>query len=104
MHFESDPFLNSRAWKEKRRRILARDGYMCQYSKRYGKKIEGNIVHHIFPRAEYPEYRLASWNLITVCAAAHNRLESESGLTDEGVELLRRTARKNGIPIPEPYR
>ena len=104
MHEDRDPFLVSKQWREKREKILRRDGYQCQISKRFGKRVEGNIVHHIFPREEFPEFRLANWNLITVCMAVHNRLESENGLTEEGIDLLRRTARQNGIEIPDRYK
>lgn len=97
-------FLVSKAWRIKRQKILRRDGYQCQVSKRYGKNVDGNVIHHIFPRSEFPEYSLCDWNLITVSLSMHNRLESEDGLTAEGIDLLRRTARKNNIPIPPQYR
>lgn len=97
-------FLVSKAWRIKRQKILRRDGYQCQVSKRYGKNVDGNVIHHIFPRSEFPEYALCDWNLITVSLSMHNRLEGEDGLTAEGIDLLRRTARKNNIPIPPQYR
>lgn len=97
-------FLTSRQWREKRKCILARDGYQCQYFKRFGKAVEGNVVHHIFPRSQFPEYALANWNLITVSWAGHKALESDEGLTEEGKALLRRTARRYGIDIPDEYK
>ena len=95
-------FYNSEAWQRKRRAVLRRDGYMDQVMKRYGKMTEGNIVHHIFPLDAFPEYRLESWNLITVSLATHNRLHDRETdeLSDEGKKLLIRTAKKRGIPIP----
>lgn len=100
-----DPFYKTARWKKLRARILRRDGYMCQYMKRYGRRIEAEIVHHIFPRREFPEYAWKEWNLISVSAAAHNKLEDrQSGqLTAAGAELLRRTAIRQGIEIPERY-
>ena len=35
----TNPFYKSTKWKRKREKILRRDGYMCQVSKRYGKRI-----------------------------------------------------------------
>lgn len=98
-------FLCSTAWKRKRERILRRDGYQCQQSKRYGKLVQAEMVHHIFPRHEFPQYALNDWNLISLTVTEHNKLHTDGGdLTDEGKRLLQRTAIKNGIEIPERYR
>lgn len=85
---------------------MRRDGYTCQIAKRYGKKEPAALVHHIFPREEFPEYQLEAWNLIAVSYAAHERLHiRDTGeLTEEGKALLRRTALKYGKEIPERYR
>lgn len=63
-------------------------------------------MHHIFPRTEYPEYQWRPWNLISLSAEQHNRLHDRQTdqLTDAGAELLRRTARQQGIEIPERYK
>lgn len=100
MDFYKDP-----KWIDKRKRILRRDGYTCQLSKRYGKLVQAEVVHHIFPRSEYPEYTFEDWNLISLTRARHDRLHDRNtdGLTEEGAELLRRTARRQGIPVPEKY-
>ena len=97
-------FLTSTVWRKKREKILRRDGYTCQLSKRYGKNVPADAVHHIFPREEFPEYALADWNLISVSTAMHRTLEGEAGLTPDGAALLRRTAVKNNIPIPDNYK
>lgn len=98
-----DGFYKSKRWKSKRAAILRRDGYMCQLSKRYGKRIPANTVHHIFPRDKFPEYSLANWNLISVSHEMHNELHDRGTgeLTSKGRELLARTARKNNISIEE---
>ena len=72
---------------------------MCQISKRYGKLVQANTVHHIFPREDYPEYEWCDWNLISVSNEVHNRLHDRiSGeLTEEGTALMIRTARKQGV-------
>ena len=101
-----DNFLVSEKWKRKRAKVLRRDGYMCQLSKRVGKMVSAEVVHHIFPRDEFPEYRLTDWNLISITKAYHNKLHDRctNELTAEGRELLRRTARAHKVDIPEKYK
>lgn len=93
----------SRRWRKLRERILKRDGYMCQESKRYGKMVEANTVHHIFPVSRFPEYQWREWNLISLSTAAHNRMHirDTDELTEEGTRLMKRTARKQGITISD---
>lgn len=78
---------------------------MCQLSKRYGKHIEANTVHHIFPREDFPEYQWCEWNLISLSQSVHDGLHYRvtNELTQDGIDLLKRTARKNNIPIPGKY-
>lgn len=101
-----DPFYHTPRWRRKRAGILRRDKYQCQISRRFGKLVEANTVHHIFPRDEFPEYEWADWNLISVSQAAHNTLEDRATgeLTAAGMDLLRRTARARGVDLPEKYR
>lgn len=93
-------------WEKLREKILRRDRYQCQEAKRYGKTIEANTVHHIFPRDRWPEYEWKSWNLISLSAAAHDEmhLRRSQELSEKGKELLRRTCRKIGMEVPEAYR
>ena len=74
---------------------------MCQESKRYGRMVEASTVHHIFPASRFPEYRWSEWNLISLSTAAHNKMHvrDTDELTEEGMRLMRRTARKQGITI-----
>ena len=80
-------------WKALAAKAMRRDGYMCQLSKRYGKQVQAEVVHHIYPVDEYPEYAYCLWNLISLSRAAHNRLHDRNTdkLTAEGVVLMRRT-------------
>lgn len=96
-----EKFYHTARWVKKREKILRRDGYQCQYAKRYGRMEEANTVHHIFPRKQYPQYAWEDWNLISVSAANHNKLENRSTgeLTEEGVALMERTAKERGIRI-----
>ncbi|MBO6269297.1 MAG: HNH endonuclease [Clostridium sp.] len=97
--------IKSERWRRLRAVILRRDGYQCQLSKRYGKTVEAEMVHHIFPRDEFPEYTWEPWNLISLSQEQHNTLHDRTTgqLTPAGVELLKRTARRNGIPVPLHY-
>ena len=98
-------FYHTKRWEQKRAAVLRRDGYRCQISARLGKNVSATTVHHIFPRKEFPEYEWETWNLISVSTESHELLHNrEAGtLSDDGIALLRRTARKQGIPIPLRY-
>ena len=102
----TDTFYQSSKWKYLRNVILRRDGYMCQISRRYGKRIPADTVHHVFPREEFPEYQWQAWNLVSLASDVHNRMHDRNtnALTEEGAELLRRTARRYGVDIPPQYR
>lgn len=80
-------------WKKKRLHILRLDGYVDQIAKRYGRTEEANVVHHIYPAEQYPEYAWQDWNLISVSLATHNKLEDRKTgeLTELGLALQRRT-------------
>lgn len=70
----ADPFYKSKRWISKRSKILRRDEYMCQESKRYGKTEPANTVHHIYQREFYPELEFEDWNLISLSTKAHNAM------------------------------
>lgn len=74
---------------------------MSAESRRYGKRVPGETVHHIFPRDIFPEYQLADWNLVTITSAEHNQMHERNtgALTETGLELLKRTARKRGMDL-----
>lgn len=76
---ETEAFYVSKAWRRKKKAILRRDHYQCQLCKRYGRLTEAKIVHHKLELAEYPELALDDDNLISVCAACHNKLHDEKG-------------------------
>lgn len=114
-----DDFYLTKRWEQMRLKILRRDRYECQWSKRY-KAVpdQAECVHHIFPLEYFPEYKWEPWNLISLSMQAHNRMHDRETheLTREGYELLYRTARKQkienvdellmsrGIKVPRPVR
>ena len=102
----ADSFYKSARWQRLRAAVLRRDGYMCQESRRYGKRVEATTVHHVFPREDFPEYQWEQWNLISLAGDVHDQMhDRQSGaLTAKGVELLRRVARREGAEVPLRYR
>lgn len=104
--FNKDKFYHSEEWKRKRAWILRRDGYIDQLALQIEERtLPGETVHHIFPVDEYPEYRLCSWNLITVSEATHNKLHNraDNKLTELGLKLLRKTsAEREMLGVTEP--
>lgn len=102
----ADPFYRSRRWERLRAAVLRRDGYLCQESRRYGKRVEATTVHHVFPREEFPEYQWEAWNLVSLAGDVHDQMHDRAGgaLSEKGAELLRRVARKNGIEATGRYR
>lgn len=101
-----EEFYKSRRWGRLRAAVLRRDGYLCQASRRYGKRVEADTVHHAFPREEFPEYEWEAWNLVSLCGRAHDQMHDRTSgaLTEMGREMLRRVARRAGVDVPERYR
>ena len=95
--------LYGSTWSRKRAAIMKRDGYRSQLAARYGRNIPGDTVHHILPVEFFPEYRMSDWNLITITAAEHNRMHDREThrLSDEGLDLARRTAAQRGLNLPD---
>lgn len=79
---------------------------MDMESKRYGKVKQAEVVHHIFPKNDYPEYAYCLWNLISLSRKTHSEMhDTESDeLSAKGRDLLRRTCRKRNMSVPERYR
>ena len=77
----------TKRWERKRAAVLRRDEYLCQESKRYGKTVQANTVHHIYPVEQYPELAYVDWNLISLSEANHNRMHDRN--TGEVTELGR---------------
>lgn len=85
-------FYNTKKWKDKRLKILRRDKYICVECKRYGKITEATTVHHIYPYELYPELRLDTKNLISLCEKCHNEMHNRKNheITKKGKELQKR--------------
>ena len=84
---------NSARWLRLRERVLREAGYRCQYMRRFGKRVEARMVHHIWPAEDFPEYAWCRWNLIALSQEAHNMMHDRTTgkLTRIGDDLRRRT-------------
>lgn len=84
MTIDKRVFYNSAPWRRKRKEILKRDNYECQWCKldgrvtidtgeknRNGRKKNALIVHHIQELLHRPDLRLEDDNLVTVCFRCH---------------------------------
>ncbi|MGM0284879.1 MULTISPECIES: HNH endonuclease [unclassified Enterococcus] len=68
----NDSFYKSKKWLKKKSVILRKYEYECQESKRYGINVKAEMVHHIYPRKQYPELALVDWNLLPLTNKMHN--------------------------------
>lgn len=76
-------------WRRKEKYIKRRDGYICQWCKRYGRIREAEVVHHIKPVEDYPELAYIDDNLVSICNECHNKAHPEKG--------RKASARRRGI-------
>lgn len=88
----ANPFYKSKRWLKKRAKILRRDEYMCQESKRYGKTEEATTIHHCYSFEEYPELAFEDWNLISLCSKQHNAMHDRTThkMTELGLQWQER--------------
>ena len=80
-------------WRRLRERVLRRAGYRCQWAKRYGRREEATVAHHIWPADQFPDFAWCEWNLIALSQASHNAMHDRATgkLTAAGENLRRRT-------------
>lgn len=87
---------HSTRWKNKRKYILKRDKYLDRDLIRFGRRVEANTVHHIFPKEFYPELEYVDWNLISLSGENHNAMHHRLGhnLSPRGKALQKRFNQK----------
>ena len=91
---------NSR-WQHLRQLALRRDGRRCREAARYGKIQAADVVHHIWPAEDYPEYAYCLWNLLSLSAGAHDSMHDRK----TGKLTAKGNAWRNRTPPPsEPER
>ena len=93
-----DYSTNNRRWQALRVRALKRDGYKCREAARYGLDVDAEVVHHIWPAEEYPEYAYCLWNLVSLSKASHGRMHHKitRKLTALGLTWKNRTPPPSG--------
>jgi 5-methylcytosine-specific restriction enzyme A len=89
---KTNPFYNSKRWRRKREVILKRDEYKCRECRRYGKTTPAKIVHHIYSLEDYPQYRLKSENLISLCNECHEKMYDRFNkvMKEKGIQWMER--------------
>ena len=79
-------------WRRLREKILRRDGYLSREALRYGRRVEADTVHHIWPAEEFPAYAWQPWNLLSITQDEHRTMHNADGsLTEAGISWKRRT-------------
>ena len=83
----------NKRWRALRRQALRRDGYQCREAARYGKAVRAEVVHHIWPAEEYPEYAYSLWNLLSLSTGSHDQMHDRmtKKLTPLGCSWKNRT-------------
>ena len=74
---KEEKFYKSSVWEKKRLEILERDNYECQVCKEGGGFAPATTVHHLKHLEDRPDLALDNDNLVSVCAACHNREHPE---------------------------
>lgn len=73
---QSKQFYHSKDWKKAREQALVRDNYLCQHCLKKKRFTRATIVHHIVEVKEDWGKRFDIDNLISLCAACHNRVHA----------------------------
>lgn len=73
----TDPFYSSAAWKKCRLLILQRDHHLCQHCLKRKVLKPADTVHHIVEYQTDKTLGLSEDNLISVCAACHNKIHKD---------------------------
>ena len=83
----------NKRWWRLRELALRRDGCRCREAARYGKSVEAQVVHHIWPAEDYPEYAYCLWNLVSLSVSAHDEMHDRKTrkLTAKGLAWKNRT-------------
>lgn len=81
-----DPFYKTPKWRKARKKSFRDNDYLCQESLRFGRRVEAEMGHHVFPLSEYPELAYEPWNILPVTFKRHNTFHNrkDDSLTEKG--------------------
>ena len=91
-----DRLYKTKRWRRLRQAILIRDSYLCQESKRYGRSVSADVVHHITPAKDDPTRFFDPDNLVSLSAKEHEQMHDRitDELTSKGKRLQREIERR----------
>ena len=89
-----NPFYKTKRWQRTREAALRKSDYLCQESKQYGKHVQAELIHHIYPLDKYPELAYVHWNLLPVTNAIHNTFHDRDNDEVIGRGIYRQTKRQ----------
>ena len=83
---------NTKKWKHKTQVVKRRDGYECRECRKYGRSVDGVLVHHVYPADDYPDLFYNTNNLITLCYSCHELMHDRSlkSITELGKQWQRK--------------
>lgn len=82
-------FHDKTRWRKRSKAIMGMDGYIDMAAlMMYGIRQDADMVHHIYPVEDYPEYAYAEWNLISTSRKTHNKLHYPDGRLTKLGEML----------------
>ena len=89
----------NKRWQAVRMLALRRDKFRCRDSARYGKVVDAETVHHIWPAEDYPEYAWSAWNLVSLTKAKHEAMHDRltGKLTPLGESWRRRVSPPSSV-------
>jgi 5-methylcytosine-specific restriction protein A len=80
----ADPFYWRVPWLNLRKWFLARNP-ICAECDRKGRVTAANEVHHLKPKADFPELALVAENLEALCKSCHSRLTRRENTPSGGI-------------------
>ena len=80
----ADPFYWRAPWLKLRKWFLARNP-ICAECQRRGRITAANEVHHLKPKADFPELALVAENLEALCKSCHSRMTRRENTPSGGI-------------------
>ena len=95
---------HTQRWVRLREKILRRNGYRSREAARYGRAVQADTVHHIWPAEDYPEFAWEPWNLLSITQDEHRLMHNQDGSLTALGEAWRRRTPPPGAHLHPPLR